>query len=45
MKMNQAKQVVKKTKYIQQEYNELNKLNWKICNDLKQFLSEHERMI
>jgi hypothetical protein len=37
MKMNQAKQVVKKEKYIQQEYNELKKLNWKIYNDLKQF--------
>jgi ribosomal protein S18 len=45
MKMNQAKQVVRKTKCIQQEYNEFNKLNWKIHNDLKHFLSEHERMI
>jgi hypothetical protein len=44
MKMNQAKQVVRKTKCIQQYNNEFNKLNKNIHNDLKHFLNEHERM-
>jgi hypothetical protein len=34
-KLKEAKQAARKTKNLQQEYAELNKLNWKTHNDLK----------
>ncbi len=43
-KLKEAKQAARKTKNLQQEYAELNKLNWKTHNDLKHLQTNLEWM-
>jgi hypothetical protein len=42
--LNEAKKVAKKTKNLQQEYVELNQLNWKTQNDLIRLQVDSEQM-
>jgi hypothetical protein len=43
--LKEAKQVVRKTENLQQEYAKLNQLTWKTHNDLKQLQATLERMM
>jgi hypothetical protein len=44
-KLKEAEQAVRKTENIQQEYIELNQLNWKTHNDLKHLQTNHEQIM
>lgn len=44
-KLKEAEQAVRKTKNIQQEYIELNQLNWKTHDDLKHLQTNHEQIM
>jgi uncharacterized protein YeeX (DUF496 family) len=43
-KLKEVEHVIRKIENLQQEYVELNQLNWKTCNSLKCFQTDFERM-